>query len=164
MRRLFAELLLKEMHCNQRIVLVSADMGFGIWDEVRDKYVDRFFNVGAAEQAGAGICVGMALSGKIPIFYSITSFLLCRPFEFWRNYMAYEGVGVKLVGSGRDQDYLHDGFTHWAADDHAIMALWPGIQAFWPNDESDLRKIVSPFLLSNGPSYLNLKRQCVNTE
>jgi len=90
MRPYFAECLHKEMKKNKDIYVLTSDLGYGMWDKIRKDYADRFINVGAAEQALIGISIGLALSGKIPVAYSITSFLLYRPFETIRNYVDYE--------------------------------------------------------------------------
>jgi len=114
MRKECAQLLLEEMSVDDRIRVVTADLGFGILDNIRNAYPDRFYNVGAAEQLMIGVAIGMAEEGLKPVCYSMSSFLLYRPFEFLRNYVAYERIPVKLLGSGRDKDYSHDGITHWA--------------------------------------------------
>ena len=45
-RKLFAELLFNEMAVNEDIYLVTGDLGYGLWDKIRDTYPERFFNVG----------------------------------------------------------------------------------------------------------------------
>lgn len=159
-RQLFASLLHEQMTKNPAIVVITADLGFGILDKIRADFPDRFWNVGAAEQAAVGIAVGMALSGKIPVVYSITPFLLYRPFEWIRNYLDHENIPVKLVGTGRDKDYLHDGFTHWAEDDLRFMALFNNIACWWPDTipEETFRFELENMLNDPRPYYLNLKR------
>jgi transketolase len=53
------------------------------------------------------------------VVYSITPFVLYRPFEWIRNYLDHEKIPVKLVGGGRDKDYGYLGFSHWAEEDDA---------------------------------------------
>ena len=103
-----------------------------------------------------GAAVGLANSGYVPVCYSITPFLLYRPFEMIRNYVDHESVCVKLVGSGRDKDYAHDGFTHWAEDDLKIMSAFQNISLIKPKNltQGDF----DTFMNSNKPSYLNLSR------
>ena len=158
MRRTFAEILRNEMDADGRIVLLTADMGYGMFDEIHARFPDRCHNIGAAEQAMVGVAVGLALAGKIPVCYSITPFLLYRPFELIRNYLNGEGVPVKLAGSGRDRDYQHDGPTHWAEDDEAILRAVPNVKCWWPADAADLRRVWDAFLHGGQPAYLNLKR------
>ena len=117
MRRTFSDLLLNEMKDNTDVRLITADLGYYVLDNIKEQLPDQFYNVGAAEQLMIGVAIGMAEEGLIPIAYSMSSFVLYRPFEFLRNYVNYESIPVKLVGSGRDKDYEHDGMSHWAHDD-----------------------------------------------
>jgi transketolase len=158
MRKKFAELLFEEMYSNSKIHLVTADMGYKMFDAIKEKFPDRLHNVGAAEQLMLGMCVGLTISGKIAIGYSITPFLLYRPFEWVRNYLNHEGVPVKLVGSGRDNDYLHDGFTHYAHDDFKVMECFTRIDKLWPETVEELDDKFEDFIYSKNPAYLNLKR------
>ena len=106
-RKAFVPLLYDEMGKNEDIVFVTADLGYDHFDKFRIDYQDRFINVGAAEQLLLGVGIGLALEGKIPILYSMTPFLIYRPFEFIRNYVDYENIPVKLCasGTGRDRDW-----------------------------------------------------------
>lgn len=157
MRKQFAELLLQEAVNNERIVVVTADLGYGMWDEFRAKLPSQFYNVGASEQFGSDFCVGLALSGKIPVFYSITPFLIYRCFETLRTYIDHENIPMVLVGSGRDKDYAHDGFSHDASDDHKFMAQFDTIESYWP-ELSGLEGLVKQIPLIQEPWYINLKR------
>lgn len=158
MRKFFGKLIVQEMHKNTNINLITADLGFGVLDECKNTFKDRFYNTGAAEQLMIGIAIGMAENKKIPICYSITPFLLYRPFEFLRNYVNYENLSVKLVGSGRDKDYSHDGISHWAEDDELVLKSLPNIKIYKPKNEEKLAEIFPEFLYSDKPCYLNLRR------
>ena len=158
MRKLFSSLLYDEMAVNDKIVVLTGDLGYGLWDKIKLDYPDRFYNVGSAEQLMLGIATGMAMDGKIPIAYSITPFLLYRPFELIRNYLNHEGVPVKLVGGGRDKDYGYLGFSHWAEDDKDIMASFKNIKTLHPEDETALRNIFSSFIDDPTPQYLNVSK------
>ena len=158
MRKLFAKLIIEEMHKTKNIQFITADLGFGILDECKKIFKDRFYNTGAAEQLMIGIAIGLSENKKIPICYSITPFLLYRPFEFLRNYVNYENLPVKLVGAGRDKDYSHDGISHWAEDDELVLKSLPNIKIYKPKDDNELKQIFSEFLYSDKPCYLNLRR------
>lgn len=158
MRKLFVELLYREMSVNDKIVVLTADLGYGMFDTLRRDYPDRFYNVGSAEQLMIGMAVGMVMECKIPICYSITPFLLYRPFEFIRNYLNQEKFSVKLVGGGRNQDYGYLGHTHWANDDFDIMKEFKNIDFYKPIDDDELKQNFSQFLNSNTPAYINLKK------
>lgn len=158
MRKLFSKLLFNSMSNDSNIFLLTADLGFGILDECRNTFSNRCYNTGAAEQLMIGAGIGLAENHKITICYSITPFLLYRPFEFIRNYVNYENIPLKLVGSGRDKDYSHDGISHWAEDDEVILKCLPNIEIYKPLDDANLINIFDNFLYNNKPSYLNLIR------
>ena len=94
MRKQFASFLYNEMQKNDKIIIVSADIGYGIMDQIRASYPDRFINVGAAENLMIGVAVGLSYEGFLPICYTITPFLLYRPFEMIRNYVDYENLNI----------------------------------------------------------------------
>jgi transketolase len=159
MRKECMNLLLAEMIDNTDIFVLTADLGFGVLDQIKNSFPERFYNVGAAEQLMIGAGIGLAEQGKIPVCYSMSSFLLYRPFEFLRNYVNQEQVPVKLIGSGRDKDYSHDGFTHWAHDDEQVLAALPNIKIYKPKIIKELEEIWPEFINSKEPAYLNLTRK-----
>jgi len=158
MRKTFADELVKQAKKNNAIWLITADLGYGIFDEFKRLFPMRFINTGAAEQSASDICVGLALSKKIPFFYSITPFLLYRCFETWRTYVNYEKIPVKLVGSGRDRDYLELGFSHWAEDDFEVINMLNHIHGLWPEDKKEIKDMVEEMVCTEFPYYLNLKK------
>ncbi len=153
MRRKFAVDLYELMKRDKNIVLIAVDMGFGMYDRIRDELPDQFYNPGAAEQVAVTTAIGLALSGKIPVVYTITPFLIFRPMEAIRLYLDHESIPVILCGSGRDQDYAHEGFSHDASD-HEIMKQFKNIDFIVPENDFDLKEII----YSGRPAYLNLKR------
>lgn len=154
----FAAELYEWMSKDEDIILVVGDLGYKVFDMHFRDYPDRCFNVGASEQAGMGICVGLALEGKKPYFYSITPFLLYRPFETIRNYINHESIPVRLVASGRNQDYAHDGFSHYAGDDYKVMDIFENITPIWPNDLLEVRQAGTQMAQGTVPYYINLTR------
>jgi transketolase len=157
MRRLFAGFLEEEMAADDRIVLLTADIGFGVLDSLRLRFPGRVINIGSSESLMIGVAIGMTYAGKIVVCYTITPFLLYRPFEMLRNYVNYEKVPIKLVGCGRDKDYPHDGITHWAEDDETIVrAAFPNIGFHKPEELT--RECVKGILYSGSPEYLNVRR------
>jgi transketolase len=159
MRKECINLLHASMHDNNDIFVLTADLGFGVLDDIKQDFSERYFNVGAAEQLLIGAAIGLVESGKIAVCYSISSFLLYRPFEMLRNYVNYENIPVKLIGSGRDRDYSHDGISHWADDDELVLTSLPAIKIFKPESVEELEEVWPQFLYSLEPAYLNLKRK-----
>jgi transketolase len=156
MRKEFALFLHAEMAVNEKLVLLTGDLGYGLWDKIKIDYPDKFYNLMSSEQLMVGVAVGLATEGYIPIVYSITPFVLYRPFELLRNYLHHENIPVKLVGGGRDRDYGYLGFSHWAEEDIDVLSSLPNIKCYKPKQGSD--KLYKEFIYNNQPSYLNLKR------
>jgi transketolase len=158
MKRYFADLLHEKMTVNKKIWVITGDLGYKLWDQIRIDYPDRFVNVGAAEQTMVGVGIGLALEGKIPFVYSITTFLLYRPFESIRNYINHERIPVKLIGSGRNKDYYHDGFSHWAEEDRKIMKILKNINSRWPEKNEEIPDLIDEMLKNNSPYYINFRK------
>lgn len=155
-RREFVSLLINEMNKNEKIFLLTGDLGFGLFDDIKKDFPNRFINVGSCEQLMLGLAVGLSYEGWIPLCYSITPFLLYRPFEFIRNYLNHELANVKLVGGGRNKDYKTLGFSHWAEDDVKIISSLDNIKIYKPEKMSS--EIFNEFIYNNKPSYINLIR------
>ena len=159
MRGWFAYELYLAMQKNKDIWLVVGDLGYKIFDVHFKDFPERCINTGAAEQAMIGLACGLALEDKIPFVYSITPFLLYRPFEQIRNYINHEKIPVKLIGSGRGMDYSHDGFSHWACEDKIILKrVFTNIQGGWPEYKEDIPGIVKQMIRNKKPYYINLTR------
>lgn len=158
MRGWFAYELHSQMISNEKIWVVTGDLGYGMFDKIKRDFPDRFINVGAAEQAMMGVSIGLAYEGILPVTYSITPFLLYRPFETIRNYVNREQVPLIMVGGGRDQDYGHDGFSHWSEEDKQVMALFPNIASVWPDNKESLHDLMEIMVSNPRPYYLNLHR------
>ena len=156
MRKEFASFLHDEMSYNEKIILLTGDLGYGLWDRIKIDYPDRFYNVMSSEQLMVGAATGLAMEGFIPLVYSITPFVLYRPFELLRNYLDHENIPVKLIGGGRDRDYGYLGFSHWAEEDIKVLSTLENIQLYKPKKSSNV--IYKEFLYNEKPSYLNLKR------
>jgi len=105
-----------------------------------------------------GMASGMAMEGKIPIVYSITPFLLYRPFEIIRNYVDHEKLPVKLVGGGRDKDYGYLGFSHWASEDREVMKVFKNIKTLHPDTVEEMNDSFSMVTDPKIPLYINLRR------
>lgn len=158
MRGWFAYELYKQMVKDKRIWLLVGDLGYKAFDYIKRDFPNRFLNCGASEQAMVGIATGLALDGKVPFVYSITTFLLYRPFETIRNYIDRESIPVKLIGAGRNKDYTHDGFSHWAEEDKKIISIFKNIKSRWPETKEEMPNLITETVKSQKPWYINLRR------
>jgi transketolase len=156
-RKTFVRLMHEEMRKNEDIVFIIGDLGYGHFDAIREEFPDRVFNPGAAEQLMLGMACGMAMEGKIPVCYSMTPFVLYRPFEIIRTYIDYEKIPVILMGAGRDKDYASAGWSHWATDDKIHLSGFDNILKIWPSEEQ-LEEEWDSIINTNVPYYVNLSR------
>ena len=145
------------MKVNENIYLITADLGYGMMDKIRKDFPNRFINTMSSEQLMVGLCCGLAMEGKLAVAYSITPFLLYRPFEWIRNYLDHEKIPVKLVGGGRDKDYGYLGFSHWAEEDIDILSNFKNIETYKPKKITS--EIFKKFIYSSSPGYINLQRR-----
>lgn len=155
-RGYFAGALFDAMEKNDSIYLITADLGYKVWDQHFAKFPDRCINTGASEQAALGIAVGLAQSGKKPFVYTITSFFL-RAAETISLYLEHENANVCLVGAGRNDDYLTDGYTHFAHKAQEFITDM-GIESFYPLEKEEVPEMVEQILKVNRPTFLSLKR------
>lgn len=155
----FAAALHEEMEKDDRIWCLTGDLGYGMLDMICDDFPKRFVNVGASEQLLIGAGVGLALDGKIPFCYSISTFLIYRAFEWHMNYLNLEKIPVRLVGSGYEDDYKHDGHTHQPYGLYELFntQLW-NIEWYRPTFKEEIPFQVSRMITENRPSFLCLRR------
>lgn len=158
MRRQFALELHKQMTLDLDIVVITCDLGYGMFDQIREDYPQRFNNVGASEQAGMDIAVGLALSGKKVFIYSITPFLIYRAYETIKLYINHENIPIVMVGSGRDDDYIHDGISHDATGVEDVLKPLKNITCFYPEKKEQIKDIMTELVDGRHPYFISLKR------
>jgi len=159
MRTEFVDELVAVARIEPRVVLLTGDLGFAALEPFIDEFPHRFFNVGVAEQNMLGIATGLADAGFIPFAYSIATFASMRGYEFLRNGAALHELPVRLVGMGAGLDYGHNGVTHYALEDVAIMRAQPSVTVLTPADADQARGAVRRTLHHPGPIYLRLCKE-----
>src|ERR1700761_4388666 len=102
---------------DERIVFLTGDLGYGVVEHFFERFPDRAFNAGVAEQNMVAMATGLAASGLIPFVYSIATFASLRPLEFIRNGPVMHQLPVRIVGMGMGFEYGHSGHTHYAVED-----------------------------------------------
>lgn len=156
MRKAFVESLCGLAAADDRIVLMTGDLGFMALEPFRERFPDRFFNVGAAEQNMIGLATGMAEAGFLPYAYSIATFASLRPFEFIRNGPVLHQLPVRVVGMGMGFEYSHSGHTHYALEDVAVLRTLPGLAIVIPADAAQTRTAIHATSPLPGPVYYSL--------
>jgi transketolase len=158
MRKLFVEFLINKMQNDPNTILLTGDLGYGLFDIIRERFPEQFYNFGSSELTMVTAACGMTLEGKKVYCYSITPFILWRPFEAIRNYLDKEMISVKLIGGGRNRDYGYLGFSHWGDDDIKFMSNFENIISNKPTNDEELIKCLNDAHDSPHPYYINLKK------
>jgi len=158
MRRAFSDTLVRLAGENDRIMFLTGDLGFQVFDDFRRLYGSRYVNVGVAEAQLMCASAGLAMEGWRPIAYSIASFATARPYEQIRISIGYPGLPVVIVGAGGGYTYANSGVTHQAPDDLGLMALIPGMTVVAPGCPDELCQLMPQLFTLAGPAYLRIGR------
>lgn len=144
---------------NDKITVITADLGYSVLEEFAEKYPERFFNVGIAEQAMTSMAAGMALSGEIVITYSIGNFATLRCIEQIRNDVCYHNANVKIIAVGGGVAYGQLGMSHHATEDIAMMRALPDMTVLVPADPQEALAAARFAIEHDGPCYIRLARR-----
>ncbi len=158
MRNAFIRALTEAAATDDRIVFLTGDLGYKLFDDFAARYPGRFMNVGVAEATMAGVAAGMALEGKKPFIYSIVPFATLRCYEQIRNDICYHEANVTVVGVGGGYSYGPNGPTHHALEDIAVMRALPNMTIVCPGDPAETVAAVHALAHHDGPAYLRLGR------
>jgi len=157
-RKTIIDELLIHARSDKRIVLLVCDMGFGVTDTFSKEFPDRIFNVGIMEQATVGIAAGMAMTGLVPVVYSIVNFLAFRAIEQIRNDVVIQQLNVKFIATGVNDYFSFLGRSHCCGqDDKKIMELI-GMNIFDPYTDTSQHfpGLVGSWIASNKAGYLRV--------
>ncbi|MFH0832241.1 MAG: transketolase family protein [Candidatus Aenigmatarchaeota archaeon] len=149
---------LAEFGSDERIVVLDADLSKSTKTCMfAEKFPDRFFNVGVAEQDLFGTAAGFALTGKIP-FASTFAIFVCRAWEQIRNAIAYPNLNVRIAATHSGISCGEDGVSHHATEDIALMRAIPNMAVIVPADAIETKKAIKATLDWRGPVYIRMNR------
>ena len=154
MRRSFGKIITELADRDEKIYVIVGDIGYRVFDEFRQKHPDRFINIGICEQSMIGVSAGMALEGLNPWVYTITPFLIERPFEQVKLDIDQQNVNVKLVGYS---DYPTLGPTHTELNGKKLMQLFKNITSYFPKNGDETQKVTYQAYEKKGPAFISLK-------
>jgi transketolase len=156
LRNAFLDELLALAERDPRVVLLTGDLGFMVLEPFAERFPGRFYNVGVAEQNMVGLATGLAEAGLRPFVYSIATFASLRPYEFIRNGPLLHDLPVRIVGVGGGFDYAHNGVTHHALEDIAIMRTQPRMTVIAAADPDQARAGLRAGHALDGPVYFRI--------
>ncbi len=159
MRNAFAEELIKLATLDERIVLLSGDIGNLLFDPFKKKFPNRFYNCGVAEANMTGIAAGLASCRFRPITYTITPFNTTRCLEQIRNDLCYHNLPVIVVGVGSGLSYGSLGGSHHSCEDISFLRTLPNMKVVCPADAYEVRQLLSEALKQKTPVFLRLGKK-----
>ncbi len=158
MRDAFVKKLNELANEDESIFFITADLGFGVFDEFSKNFPNQYLNVGVAEQNMTGIATGLALEGRKVFTYSIANFATLRCLEQIRNDAAYHEVNLTIVASGGGFTYGALGMSHHATEDISIMRSIPNLQVVSPCTAWETYHATNALSKTKGVSYLRIEK------
>lgn len=158
MRDAFVAKLSELAAADNRIGLITGDLGFGVLDDFSVRFPEQYINAGVAEQNMTAIACGMALSGWKTYTYSIANFTTLRCLEQIRNDVCYHDANVTIVSVGGGFSYGQLGMSHFATEDLAILRALPNLRVVAPSEAWETEDLVEQIYNEPGPTYLRLDK------
>lgn len=159
-RKGFGEGLLAAGEADKNVVGLCADLTESTQMHFfKNKFPERFVEIGVAEQNLAGVGSGMAAMGKIPFITSYAMFSPGRNWEQIRTTIAYNNRPVKIAGSHAGVSVGPDGGTHQAIEDIALTRVMPRMVVISPCDAIEAKKATMAAAKTDTPVYIRLARE-----
>ena len=144
---------------NKNIVALCADLTGSLkMNEFKEKYPERFFQIGIAEANMMGIAAGMTIGGKIPFTGTFANFSTGRVYDQIRQSIAYSDKNVKICASHAGITLGEDGATHQILEDIGMMKMLPGMTVINPCDYNQTKAATIAIASHEGPVYLRFGR------
>lgn len=135
-------------------------------DEFENRFPDRFFQMGIAEQNMVGVSAGLSLFGKVPFYVTYSAFGVGRVLDQLRVTVGYTPCNVKIGGAHSGISVGPDGATHQMLEDIAIVTSLPNFTVLAPADYDQTVKATKAAYAVEGPVYIRFGREkvpCVTT-
>lgn len=162
MRDGYGKALLELCEKNDKVMVLDADVAKStrtVW--IRDKYPEKFMDMGISEQDMVGTAAGLALSGMIPFVSTYCVFLAGRAWDQIRTTVCYNDLDVKLAGAHAGISVGPDGATHQSLEDVALTRVLPRMTVIVPCDAEETRKATLAVAERPGPCFIRFGREAV---
>lgn len=144
---------------DERIVVLSGDIGNRMFNDYKENHPDRFINCGVAEANMISTAAGLALSGQRPVTYTIASFTTTRCLEQIRIDVCYHDAPVTIIGMGAGLCYPDLGATHHTLEDIAHLGSLPNMTVLCPGDPLEVKAALRAAVQEDGPVYIRLGKK-----
>jgi transketolase len=156
MRNAFGAALVRAAQQDPRVLLLTGDHGYALFDEIRRVCPDQYINAGVAEQNMVGVAAGLAKGGFRPIVYGLSAFVPVRVLEQIKLDVCYESLPVIFIGDGAGVVYSSLGTSHQSTEDIAALRGVPAISILSPADAAEMTAVMDLALAADGPVYLRM--------
>jgi transketolase len=155
-RSVFSKWLARACQADPRIIVLTGDHGYSLFDDIRRECPDQYLNAGVAEQNLIGVAAGLAKGGFRPISYGLGAFIPIRVLEQIKLDICYERLPVVLIGDGAGVVYSTLGSSHQCTEDIAALRALPNISILSPADEHEMTACLDQALHAKGPCYVRI--------
>lgn len=156
MREAFSNALVRLALADPKVLLLTGDHGYALFDEFRKRCPDQYINAGIAEQNMVGMAAGLARVGFRPFVYGLAAFVPIRTVEQIKLDIAHDALPVVLLGDGAGFVYSHLGTSHQSTEDIACTRAIPGLEVLSPADRFEMTASMDYAYASNSPVYLRM--------
>lgn len=156
MRAAFSQALTAAAVADKRVVLLTGDHGYALFDDFRRYCPDQYINAGVAEQNMVGVAAGLAKGGFKPVVYGLSAFVPVRVLEQIKIDVCYEHLPVIFIGDGAGLVYSTLGTSHQSFEDIACLRAVPNIDILSPCDGPELTASMQAAFAQAGPIYLRM--------
>lgn len=156
MREAFSNALVRLALADPKVLLLTGDHGYALFDEFRKRCPGQYINAGIAEQNMVGMAAGLARVGFRPFVYGLAAFVPIRTVEQIKLDIAHDDLPVVLLGDGAGFVYSHLGTSHQSTEDIACTRAIPGLEVLSPADRFEMTASIDRAYMANGPVYLRM--------
>lgn len=156
MRAAFSEALVRIAEADPRVLLLTGDHGYALFDKFRRACPSQYINAGIAEQNMVGMAAGLARSGFRPFVYGLSAFIPVRVVEQIKLDIAHDELPVVLIGDGAGFVYSHLGTSHQSTEDIACTRAIPNLSIYSPGDRFELTVCMELAYQSASPCYFRM--------
>jgi transketolase len=156
MRKQFKKTVMELAGIDERIIVILGDVSVYLFQDFKERYPDRFYNMGICENTMVSAGAGLSSLGFIPFVHTIAPFITERSYEQIKLDVCYNRFGGNIVSCGASFDYAWDGATHHAYTDLAILRLLPGMEVIQPGSTKELDILLRSQYGNGNPTYFRL--------
>lgn len=156
MRDAFSNALVRLAEQDPKLLLLTGDHGYALFDEFRSRAPGQYINAGIAEQNMVGMAAGLARLGFRPFVYGLSAFVPVRVLEQIKLDIAHDDLPVVLLGDGAGFVYSHLGTSHQSTEDIACTRALPGLTILSPADAHEMTACMDLAYACRRPVYMRM--------